>query len=120
MRMRLHGRCLSDSLNARTFSEVVRRFRTVSPMSPSLVRTTSCTLASTAAGVVERTFQFGEVLRERVANCVDGVVHVRDRPVHVRDDRFDRNDDRVRVFRQLGDLIGDLRDLGRLPAPTAC
>src|ERR1035441_5496569 len=47
VRIRLHGRCLSDSVNTRTFSDAECRLRTVSPMSSSLEPTTLWTPART-------------------------------------------------------------------------
>ena len=63
----------------------------------------------------ERAFQFGEVFRERLTNCVHRIVDVDDSLVNVLDNRLHRTYHGVGVFRQLGDLIRDLRDLGRLP-----
>ncbi len=48
VRMRFHGRCLIVSLRSRRFSEVARRFRTVSANSCSFVPTTWRTPASSA------------------------------------------------------------------------
>src|SRR5678810_93879 len=47
VRIRLHGRCLSESLRARTFSDAERRLRTVSPMSASFEPTIFWTPART-------------------------------------------------------------------------
>ena len=81
VRMRFHGRCLSDSLK-RGHSPMSNAGSAPSPRCPpSLASTTACTLASSVAGLLERLLEFGEVRREWIAKGVDRVVDVGDRPI---------------------------------------